>query len=167
MEILHSFGDSEASVFSIHNLLEAGKAYGLVPGSWIGPYAMCCSWRSLSISKGKEPTNGSPFLPMAVYVVSGDANGERGGAPVVCIDDASRHCSEFSKGEADWTPLLLLVPLVIGLDKVNPRSVWYFFCSSLAEKFFCSNANQFFSRRERNSSFLEATSIYDLGSSCC
>ncbi|KAL4345067.1 hypothetical protein AHAS_Ahas11G0241300 [Arachis hypogaea] len=62
-------------------------------------------------------------LPMAIYVVSGDEDGERGGAPVVCIEDASKRCSDFSRGKLVWTPLLLLVPLVLGLDKINPRYI--------------------------------------------
>lgn len=123
IEILHSFGDSDATAFSIHNLLQAGKAYGLAAGSWVGPYAMCRSWEALSRNKREEMNLEQQSLPMAVCVVSGDEDGERGGAPVVCIDDASRHCSEFSKGQADWGPILLLVPLVLGLDKVNPRYI--------------------------------------------
>lgn len=123
MEILHQFGDSEASAFSIHNLVEAGKNYGLAAGSWVGPYAMCRSWESLARSKREENDLERQLLPMAVYVVSGDEDGERGGAPVVCIEDASRHCFDFSRHQADWTPILLLVPLVLGLDKVNPRFV--------------------------------------------
>ncbi|XP_061988101.1 cysteine protease ATG4-like [Rosa rugosa] len=43
VEILRQFGDSEAAAFSIHNLIEAGKAYNLAAGSWVGPYAMCRS----------------------------------------------------------------------------------------------------------------------------
>ncbi|XVF14651.1 hypothetical protein REPUB_Repub09cG0080000 [Reevesia pubescens] len=120
IEILHQFGDSEASAFSIHNLVQAGKIYGLAAGSWVGPYAMCRSWESL---KRGEIDIEHPSLPMAVYVVSGDEDGERGGAPVVCVEDAYRHCFEFSRCQADWTPILLLVPLVLGLEKVNPRYI--------------------------------------------
>ncbi|XP_031488150.1 cysteine protease ATG4B-like isoform X1 [Nymphaea colorata] len=125
IKILHHFGDSRSSAFSIHNLLEAGKVYGLVPGSWLGPYAMCRAWESLAFTKRElddlEEENIS--LPMAMYIVSGDEHGERGGAPVVCIDDAARLCSEFLNGQGTWAPLLLLVPLVLGLDKVNPRYI--------------------------------------------
>jgi hypothetical protein len=81
---------------------------------------------------------------MAVYVVSGSEDGERGGAPVLCIEEAARHCSELSKGQEDWTPILLLVPLVLGLDKINPRFVIMFYTYfhieiivALAEKSIC------------------------------
>ncbi|KAL6209721.1 hypothetical protein ACLB2K_020661 [Fragaria x ananassa] len=130
VEILRLFGDSEAAVFSIHNLIEAGKGYNLAAGSWVGPYAMCRSWETL-VCKQREAEGAAETarglddqpLPMAVYVVSGDENGERGGAPVVCIEDASRHCLEFSRGRVDWTPILLLVPLVLGLEELNPRYI--------------------------------------------
>lgn len=123
IELLHLFGDSIASAFSIHNLLQAGKGYGLAAGAWVGPYAMCRAWETLAHAR-REPGElheADRSLPMTVYVVSGDEDGERGGAPVLCIDTASRLCSELSTGEANWAPILLLVPLVLGLDKVNPR----------------------------------------------
>ncbi|KAL2553288.1 Cysteine protease ATG4a [Forsythia ovata] len=121
IEVLQLFGDSMDLPFSIHNLLQAGKAYGLAPGSWVGPYAMCRTWETLVRSKREENENGGLSSMMAIYVVSGDEDGERGGAPVLCVQDISRHCFEFSRGEVDWTPVLMLVPLVLGLDKVNPR----------------------------------------------
>lgn len=119
IEILHEFGDSEESAFSIHKLMEAGRGYGLAVGSWVGPYAMCRVWETLARGE-KEATKS---LPMAVHIVSGDEDGERGGAPVVCVEDVSSRCLEYSGGQADWTAVLLLVPLVLGLDKVNPRYV--------------------------------------------
>lgn len=120
IEILHEFGDSEESAFSIHKLLEAGKGYGLAAGSWIGPYATCRAFENLARA---DKDKAKKSLPMAVYIVSGDEDGERGGAPVVCVDDVSSCCRDHSGGEADWTAILLLVPLVLGLDKLNPRYV--------------------------------------------
>ncbi|KAI3462429.1 hypothetical protein Pfo_019092 [Paulownia fortunei] len=121
LEILHLFGDAEDSPCSIHNLLQAGKAYGLAPGSWVGPYAMCRTWESLVRNRREETGSGVLSSMMALFVVSGDEDGERGGAPVLCIEDISRHCSEFGGGQVDWAPILLMVPLVLGLEKVNPR----------------------------------------------
>ncbi|KAI7728619.1 hypothetical protein M8C21_028658 [Ambrosia artemisiifolia] len=121
IEILHMFGDSEDSPFSIHNLVKAGESYALAPGSWVGPYAMCRTWETLVRCKIEKEGPQDKSFPMAIYVVSGDEDGERGGAPVLCIEDASRNCFEFSRNQAEWSPILLLVPLVLGLDKVNPR----------------------------------------------
>ncbi|KAL3717189.1 hypothetical protein ACJRO7_008728 [Eucalyptus globulus] len=122
-DILHLFGDSNASPFSIHNLIQAGKAYDLAAGSWVGPYATCRSWESLVRSKREAADLVERVFPIALYIVSGDEDGERGGAPVLCIEDARKCCSEFSRGQDEWTPILLLVPLVLGLEKVNPRYI--------------------------------------------
>ncbi|KAF3557704.1 hypothetical protein F2Q69_00010617 [Brassica cretica] len=119
LETLEPFGDSEASAFSIHNLILVGESYGLAAGSWVGPYAICRSWESLACKKRKLTDS----LPMAIHIVSGSEDGERGGAPVLCIEDVIKSCVEFSRGEDEWAPLLLLVPLVLGLDRVNPRYI--------------------------------------------
>ncbi|KAL1539488.1 Cysteine protease atg4 [Salvia divinorum] len=120
LKILHLFGDAEDSPFSIHNLLQEGSAYGLAAGSWVGPYAMCRTWESLMRNK-EESDGGVLSSMMALYVVSGDEDGERGGAPALCIEDISSYCSEFRQAQVDWPPILLMVPLVLGLEKVNPR----------------------------------------------
>ncbi|XP_042418271.1 uncharacterized protein LOC122006731 [Zingiber officinale] len=125
LEILHLFGDSSSCAFSIHNLLEAGKAYGLVAGSWLAPYAMCRTWEMI-INTSKEEYDHEKRkqrFPMVLYIVSGDKDGEQGGAPVVCIEVAARLCHDFNKGQQDWAPILLLVPLVLGLEKINPRYI--------------------------------------------
>ncbi|CAA0822954.1 Cysteine protease ATG4a [Striga hermonthica] len=121
IEILHLFGDAENSPCSIHNLLQVGKAYGLAPGSWVGPYAMCRTWESLLRNKSKDRDSGILSSVMTLYVVSGDEDGERGGAPVLCIEHIARHCLEFGGTQVGWAPVLLMVPLVLGLEKVNPR----------------------------------------------
>jgi len=104
---------------------EAGKSYGLAAGSWVGPYAMCRAWQTLIRTNREQAdaVDGKENFPMALYVVSGDEDGERGGAPVVCIDVAAQLCSDFNKGQSTWSPILLLVPLVLGLDKINPRYI--------------------------------------------
>lgn len=121
VEILHMFGDSHSSPYSIHNLLEAGETYGLSPGSWVGPYAMCRTWETLYRSKKKDAVDEDLSSVIAIYVVSGDEDGERGGAPVVCVENITRQCFEYSGGQVDWLPIIMLVPLVLGLDKLNPR----------------------------------------------
>ncbi|KAI8003278.1 Cysteine protease ATG4 [Camellia lanceoleosa] len=115
-EILHLFGDSEASTLSIHNLLQAGNGYDLAAGSWVGPYAMCHTWESLVRFKREESELEDQSFPMAIYVVSSDEDGERGGAPV-----------------GNWTPILLLVPLVLGLDKINPRYLVFIYFNIFCE----------------------------------
>ncbi|CAG7866018.1 unnamed protein product [Brassica rapa] len=123
LEILELFGDSEASAFSIHNLILAGESYGLAAGSWVGPYAVCRSWEALVRKRREETDVKDHSCSMAVHIVSGSEDGERGGAPILCIEDVTKTCLEYSEGETEWTAVLLLVPLVLGLDKVNSRYI--------------------------------------------
>ncbi|KAJ7106396.1 hypothetical protein O6H91_Y575100 [Diphasiastrum complanatum] len=124
-EILEYFGDSptkECSL-SIHNLLDVGKPFGLAPGAWLGPYALCRTVESLAkadIRPGQKFEQ-KQVLPMVVYVAGGDAEGERGGAPVLCKDDVMSTCTGREDDPEEWTPLLILIPLVLGPDKINPR----------------------------------------------
>uniref|UniRef100_A0A0A9D8Q9 Cysteine protease n=1 Tax=Arundo donax TaxID=35708 RepID=A0A0A9D8Q9_ARUDO len=86
---------------------------------------MCRAWQTLIRTNREkaEDLNGKEHFPMALYVVSGDEDGERGGAPVVCIDVAAQLCCALNKGQMTWSPILLLVPLVLGVDKTNPRYI--------------------------------------------
>ncbi|KAF9663122.1 hypothetical protein SADUNF_Sadunf17G0005600 [Salix dunnii] len=97
VEILHLFGDSESSTFSIHNLLRDGKAYGLQLDHGLFVWLI---YKQVH-SKREETNLEYQSVSMAVYVISDSEDGERGGAPVICIKDAARRCSEFSKGQED------------------------------------------------------------------
>ncbi|KMZ70631.1 hypothetical protein ZOSMA_197G00040 [Zostera marina] len=97
---------------------------------------MCRTWEVLTCHSTSTKEDGGDLqkqnlplssLPnMTVFIVSGDEDGERGGAPVVYIDDVFHrlNSSKFQTGESSstWAPVLLLVSLVLGLDKVSPRS---------------------------------------------
>ena len=69
--ILHQFGDSEASSFSIHNLVQAGKIYGLAAGSWVGPYAMCRSWEFFTRCKREENDPEHPYKVKGLWLFRG------------------------------------------------------------------------------------------------
>ncbi|GJY28951.1 phosphoglucomutase isoform X2 [Tanacetum coccineum] len=78
IEILHMFGDYENSTFSIHNLLQAGEGYALAPGSWVNHTHVFALGRTLARRKIAETEVQDNSSPMAIYVVSGDEDGERG-----------------------------------------------------------------------------------------
>eukprot|EP00850_Spirogloea_muscicola_P022931 SM000318S12233 [mRNA] locus=s318:47252:49375:- [translate_table: standard] len=70
------------------------------------------------------PAKESPFSVHNLIAVGQDAEGKRGGAPMLCIDEARELCSRSgSAQEGSERPggVLVLVPLVLGPSKVNPR----------------------------------------------
>lgn len=130
LDILTSFGDAPGSdhPFSIHNLINAGLKHGLCAGAWVGPYVLCRTLESLANADCFSSTS----LRMGVHVVAGDQKREGGGAPILFIDDVVKLCLEDGPGSEDgpramdgvderWRSILILVPLMLGHDKVNPR----------------------------------------------
>eukprot|EP00850_Spirogloea_muscicola_P023418 SM000354S13413 [mRNA] locus=s354:19165:21305:- [translate_table: standard] len=129
LAIIQKFVDLPAkeSPFSVHNLIAVGQAHGLVAGAWLGPYVLCRVLEALGARSTEGEVDGrdiSSRLPFGVYVVAQDAEGKRGGAPMLCIDEARELCSGSGSAlEGNEGPggVLVLVPLVLGPAKVNPR----------------------------------------------
>jgi Peptidase family C54 len=71
--IVSHFHDDPGACLSIHSICTAGKKYGLVPGRWMGPYALCRAVADISRSN----------LTQHVKIVAIDSGG---GAP--CLDPA-------------------------------------------------------------------------------
>ena len=114
-EIVQSFCDKPQTPFSIHNFISANQS--LIPGQWVGPSTICQAIKNLSLQTT------SKLLSMAVFIPSGDANG--GGAPILCLDSIVKLCVEASESQLDagsWRPVLILIPLMLGSEKINPRS---------------------------------------------
>jgi Peptidase family C54 len=78
------FHDDPGACLSIHSICEAGKKYGLVPGRWMGPYALCRAVADVA----------SSHLQNTVRIVTIDSGG---GAP--CLDavkcDSKQYCSHL------------------------------------------------------------------------
>ena len=117
LEILESFADSAHAPFSIHNIIAVGTRHGLVSGAWIGPSVLCRTLHSLSL----PACAASKALGMAVCVVAGNEEGGGGGAPVLCMHDLTRASEEGGGCGDSWQAVLIVVPLMLGLDKVNER----------------------------------------------
>ncbi|KAH7286071.1 hypothetical protein KP509_33G057200 [Ceratopteris richardii] len=132
LEILQCFGDTPNCPISIHNMVKSGGPYGLVPGSWMGPFAICRTLESLLVTYGRSCliSNNKPAFPIAVHVVAGEAECGRGGAPCICIEAILETCNDFKDIFEEGCGLMLLVPLVLGINKLNQR-----YLSSLFETF--------------------------------
>lgn len=65
------FHDSHEPCFSLHSICAAGEKYGLVPGRWMGPYALCRTVADIAADR----------CPDSLHVIVIESGG---GAP--CID---------------------------------------------------------------------------------
>eukprot|EP00892_Ulva_mutabilis_P008742 jgi/Ulvmu1/623/UM001_0631.1 len=113
--VVSRFYDDPGSCFSIHSICAAGAKYGLVPGRWMGPYALC---RAVAdISQQRCPDG------MHVSVIESG-----GGAPCIDPDRLKQYlqppaCDAAAPGGAQHGAqrrgLLVLVPVVLGVERLN------------------------------------------------
>ncbi|KAK9808707.1 hypothetical protein WJX72_002328 [[Myrmecia] bisecta] len=119
VQILSLFWDSPAAqhAFSVHNLCLAGAPHGVKVGEWLGPWVLC---RTLETVVNRVAPSG-----LYVHVVASAS----GGAPVLY----TQRLQQLFKGtdgqgasgssSSALTGLLVLVPLTLGIGKVNPRYI--------------------------------------------
>eukprot|EP01137_Pigoraptor_chileana_P022013 Opistho-2@86444 len=96
LRIASLFMDTPESAFSIHRVAEKGAKFDKSIGQWFGPTTMAQVIRALVTESG-------PGRPFSVHIAMDG---------VLCKDRAA-----VDQGNG---PLLVLVPLRLGLDKINP-----------------------------------------------
>lgn len=99
-EVIGHFSDIPESRYSIHRISMSGESFDKRVGDWIGPNCMAQIIRMLA------PTQLMPSLSVHVVMDS-----------TLYIPDVEVIASGY------WKPLLLCVPLRLGLDAINPGYV--------------------------------------------
>ncbi|XP_063682985.1 cysteine protease ATG4B-like [Bolinopsis microptera] len=95
--ILRDFLDDPNGLYSIQQIAKAGCSAGKDVGTWFGPNTAAQSIRIL--------TEFHKELNLTVQVVMDN---------FMCIEDIKFYCKEVN-----WTPLLLVIPLRLGLSECN------------------------------------------------
>ncbi|KAL3130507.1 hypothetical protein ABBQ38_008324 [Trebouxia sp. C0009 RCD-2024] len=111
--------------FSIHNLCAAGRPHGVKAGEWLGPWVLCHTLEA--VMKKMEPAS----LNVHVHVVS-----QPGGAVPVLYTasfkaffkapdtgEESAGGSGSAEGRRPQPAVIVLLPLLLGLGKVNERYI--------------------------------------------
>uniref|UniRef100_A0A8C1HMP3 Cysteine protease n=1 Tax=Cyprinus carpio carpio TaxID=630221 RepID=A0A8C1HMP3_CYPCA len=105
--ILHCFLDKKDSCYSIHQMAQMGVGEGKSVGEWYGPNTVAQVLKKLALF--------DDWNTLAVYVSMDNT---------VVIEDISQSCSETphlrSQRPLDWRPLLLVIPLRMGINSINP-----------------------------------------------
>lgn len=105
--IIKWFGDKPSfnSPLSIHQLVTLGEAMGKKPGDWYGPGSVAYLLRSAVIEASKENYE---FDDLCVYVAQDCA---------IYLQDIKEQCT---KPNGAWKALIILVPVRLGAEKLNP-----------------------------------------------
>eukprot|EP00051_Salpingoeca_urceolata_P020735 m.315293 g.315293 ORF g.315293 m.315293 type:complete len:369 (+) comp19674_c2_seq9:1183-2289(+) len=97
--IVNYFLDDPRHPYSIHNIAVRGSIVKKSIGDWFGPNAMAQVLKSLTAEQ--------PECGLTVHVAMDSC---------VCTETVVNLCS---REDGSWRPLLLLIPLRLGLDKLN------------------------------------------------
>lgn len=114
-KILKRFSDERSSPFSIHQIAQMGVQEGKKVGDWYGPNTIAQVLKRLSTFD--EWSNIAIHVAMDSTVVKKDVC-------LACSNDTKDHTTNASTGiDNVWRPLLLIIPLRLGLTEVN--SMYY------------------------------------------
>ncbi|KAF5889216.1 cysteine protease ATG4A, partial [Clarias magur] len=139
--ILHCFLDRKDSCYSIHQMAQMGVGEGKSVGEWYGPNTVAQVLRKLTLFD--DWSSLAVYVSMDNTVVIEDIKmqcrqGPSGGVDVPPPDESSSghgpqdypeqrqapcpvSCSQrHSRRSLDWRPLLLLIPLRMGINSINP-----------------------------------------------
>lgn len=105
--IIKWFGDKSSvnSPLSIHEMVSLGETLGKKPGDWYGPASVAHCLKAVVSAASKENYE---FDNITVYVAQDST---------VYVQDVYSLCRKVNK---PWTSLILLVPVKLGTDKLNP-----------------------------------------------
>uniref|UniRef100_A0A8C7KU96 Cysteine protease n=1 Tax=Oncorhynchus kisutch TaxID=8019 RepID=A0A8C7KU96_ONCKI len=102
--ILHCFLDKKDSCYSVHQMAQMGVGEGKSVGEWYGPNTVAQVLKKLALF--------DDWNSLAVYVSMDNT---------VVIEDITTMCPHSqSQSRSDWRPLLLVIPLRLGINHINP-----------------------------------------------
>ncbi|XP_037927837.1 cysteine protease ATG4B isoform X2 [Teleopsis dalmanni] len=103
LKIVNRFEDSRKSYFSIHQIALMGDSEDKKVGQWFGPNTVAQVIKKL--------VRYDDWCSIVVHVAMDN---------IIVTDDIYSLCLENPKNDETWKPLLLVIPLRLGLSDINP-----------------------------------------------
>ncbi|KAI1287316.1 Cysteine protease ATG4B [Halotydeus destructor] len=104
LKVLRQFEDKKNNVYSIHQISQMGASEGKPVGTWFGPNTIAQALRKLVCY--------DQWNDLKLHVALDN---------VVIISEIKSLClTSEPDGTANWKPLLLFIPLRLGLTDINP-----------------------------------------------
>lgn len=103
LKILHRFEDNAKSPFSIHQIALMGDSEDKKVGEWFGPNTIA--------QVLKKIVKYDDFCSIVIHVALDST---------IATDEVYELCETITETESLWSPLLLIIPLRLGLSEINP-----------------------------------------------
>uniref|UniRef100_A0A3B1JC39 Cysteine protease n=1 Tax=Astyanax mexicanus TaxID=7994 RepID=A0A3B1JC39_ASTMX len=130
--ILHCFLDRKDSCYSIHQMAQMGVGEGKSFGEWYGPntvaqvlkkLALFDDWNSLAVYVSMDNTVVIEDIKKQCRPANQDSKlraQDESSAGQRQVPFPFSHSTSRSQQPLDWRPLLLLIPLRMGINNINP-----------------------------------------------
>ncbi|KAL4648226.1 cysteine protease ATG4A isoform X1 [Arapaima gigas] len=131
--ILHCFLDKKDSCYSIHQMAQMGVGEGKLVGEWYGPntvaqvlkkLALFDDWNSLAVYVSMDNTVVIEDIKKLCHQTGGcalrTAPGDLGGPFEAGASRGHGSPQPHSYTSSGWRPLLLIIPLRMGINHINP-----------------------------------------------
>ncbi|XP_057217049.1 cysteine protease ATG4A [Triplophysa rosa] len=132
--ILHCFLDKKDSCYSIHQMAQMGVGEGKSVGEWYGPntvaqvlkkLALFDDWNPLAVYVSMDNTVVLEDIKKQCLQPGLESRPRAGPCGRSEVSVSGQSCSEGqgrhqSQGPLDWRPLLLVIPLRMGINNINP-----------------------------------------------
>uniref|UniRef100_A0A8C1DI80 Cysteine protease n=1 Tax=Cyprinus carpio carpio TaxID=630221 RepID=A0A8C1DI80_CYPCA len=127
--ILHCFLDKKDSCYSIHQMAQMGVGEGKSVGEWYGPntvaqvlkkLALFDDWNTLAVYVSMDNTVVIEDISKSLFLIS-HPNATVGRKPEMEKKASGEKTPHLrSQRPLDWRPLLLVIPLRMGINSINP-----------------------------------------------
>ncbi|XP_016123038.1 cysteine protease ATG4A-like isoform X1 [Sinocyclocheilus grahami] len=135
--ILHCFLDKKDSCYSIHQMAQMGVGEGKSVGEWYGPntvaqvlkkLALFDDWNTLAVYVSMDNTVVIEDIKKQCKQPGRESRSRAGPCGQGEVPASGQSCSEAqgktlnlqSQRPLDWRPLLLVIPLRMGINSINP-----------------------------------------------
>uniref|UniRef100_A0A8C8G3N6 Cysteine protease n=1 Tax=Oncorhynchus tshawytscha TaxID=74940 RepID=A0A8C8G3N6_ONCTS len=124
--ILHCFLDKKDSCYSVHQMAQMGVGEGKSVGEWYGPntvaqvlkkLALFDDWNSLAVYVSMDNTVVIEDISTFFFPSLG---ADCGPDPVAGGNPSPLEKHQSKPSRFDWRPLLLVIPLRLGINHINP-----------------------------------------------
>ncbi|XP_016347652.1 cysteine protease ATG4A isoform X1 [Sinocyclocheilus anshuiensis] len=133
--ILHCFLDKKDSCYSIHQMAQMGVGEGKSVGEWYGPntvaqvlkkLALFDDWNTMAVYVSMDNTVVIEDIKKQCKQPGRESRSRAGPCGRGEVPASGQSCSEAqgrtlqSQRPLDWRPLLLVIPLRMGINSINP-----------------------------------------------
>ncbi|XP_064455357.1 cysteine protease ATG4B-like isoform X3 [Ornithodoros turicata] len=125
MDILRMFQDKKKCPYSIHQIAQMGVSEGKAVGEWFGPNTVAQALRKLAMfdNRGSLAVHVAMDNTVIISEIKDVCKLKSVSAAVPPAEEPLRKrpsCSARSDEPPQWQPLLLFIPLRLGLSEINP-----------------------------------------------